>query len=919
MAAAESGRWQRISPYLDQALTLSDDKRAFWLAALREQDPVLADDLQNLLDKQRKIVENEFLEKPIVPFTDQTGRPGLTVGTYRLLSPIGQGGMSTVWLAERSDGRFERRVAIKFLSIALYGRGEERFKREGSILGRLTHPHIAQLMDAGVSASGEPYLVLEYVEGQHIDQYCDGHRLDIEARVRLVLDVIAAIAHAHANLVVHRDIKPSNVLVTSDGQIKLLDFGIAKLLLENEAGEATLTRPGIGAFTPQYAAPEQLQGGAVTTATDVYALGVLLYKLLSGAHPAGAITHSYSDLVKAIVEKEPAALSKTMTPDATEVALRRGTTPDRLRHILRGDLETIVVKALKKRASERYASVSALGNDLLHYLRHETVTARPDTISYRTAKFVRRNRVAATLASLALIAVLGGTIANIVQGLNARRQRDFAFRELARAEHVNQLDYLLLTDAAPSGQPIRVDELLQREEHMVQRENYNDSATHIKLLIAIGNHYLGRDQNGNAMRVFQQAYQLSRSLRDSSARAQASCAMAMAVDRTGQHSRAESFIQEGLRELSSDSEFALDRVFCLIRGSEVAQAHGNAQQGIVLAREADAALRQVPFQTDSLKLRVLLTLAAAHNLAGQPREALPLYQQAANELTKLGLDDTRTAVAMFHDWGLALMFANDVSNAEKIYRRGIDLSRGSGASSAALLNDYADSLQQLGRLAEARAYAEQASTQANQSHDEVQFWESLFERAKIYRIQHDLERATAMLDQLEPLLRRSLPRAHWRFAWIASERSLMAKDKHDLSTALRLANEAIMLDEAAIKNGGEGSFMLWMLYARRAHIETAAGNTGQAVSDATHALELAKAITLPGTFSTSVGWCSLVLARALDAEGKHDEARAAARSAAENLEHGYGPDHPQALAARQLAGLKDQNIGSRPASPAGSR
>ena len=198
--------------------------------------------------------------------------------------------MGTVWLAERNDGRFERRVAVKVLNIALMGKGgEERFKREGRILGRLTHPHIAELIDAGVSPAGQPFLVLEYVEGDHIDRYCDQHRLDVRARVRLFLDALHAVAQAHANLIVHRDLKPSNILVRTDGQAKLLDFGIAKLLEgDGQTGESPLTLEGGRAMTPEYAAPEQLKGEAVTTATDVYASGVLLYVLLTGQHPAGA-------------------------------------------------------------------------------------------------------------------------------------------------------------------------------------------------------------------------------------------------------------------------------------------------------------------------------------------------------------------------------------------------------------------------------------------------------------------------------------------------------------------------------------------------------------------------------------------------------------------------------------------------------
>jgi len=693
------GQWKRISPYLDEALNLSEEERSSWLEALREQDPDLAEELQKLLQKQREVVEIDFLEEPAISIRDEGGRAGLAVGPYTLISPIGRGGMGTVWLAERNDGRFQRRVAVKFLSIALYGLGEERFRREGSILGRLTHPHIAELLDAGVSSSGEPFLVLEYVDGKRIDQYCDEHGLNVDERVDLYLDVIAAVGHAHANLIVHRDIKPSNVLVTGDGQVKLLDFGIAKLL-GDQGGDASITREGGSALTPQYAAPEQLKGEQVTTATDVYALGVLLYKLLSGQHPTGASTNSHSDLVKAIVDVEPASLSRVIgtlpRQDLDAAAANRSTTSEKLRRGVRGDLETIVAKTLKKAPSDRYQSVSAFGDDLRRYRRHEPVAARPDSISYRATKFIRRNRMGVALSTFALFGIVFGAAAIIVEGDNARRQRDFAFRELARAEQVNRLDYFLLTDVVPSNQAVTGDELVADEEHFVQREDFKGNAVnHVKLLIEIGNHYMGRDQYDKALRVLQQAYGLSRNLQDPSARAHASCALAIPVDRSGQHSRAESLFEEGLHELSNTPESALDRVFCLLSGSDVAQADGDALHSISRAQDADRALRQAPYRSDSLELESLLTLAGAYSLAGQPNDALPAYEAASVELSKLGLDETRTAVTMYNDWGLALVLGNKLSEAEKIYSKGIALSRGNrhvSDVSASLLTNYADCL-----------------------------------------------------------------------------------------------------------------------------------------------------------------------------------------------------------------------------------
>ena len=295
---------------------MTSDRRAAWLAAIRASDAALGAELESLLAEHGDLQESRYLEGALALVPRSAEMPSLegqVVGAYRLISHIGQGGMGSVWLAERCDGRFEARVAVKLLNIALVGRtGEERFRREGTFLAKVTHPHIARLIDAGVSAAGQPYLVLEHVNGQTIDRYCDEHALGIEARVGLFLNVLEAVAHAHANLIVHRDIKPANVLVSVDGRVKLLDFGIAKLIKDDAlwsgsgAGEAVgLTREAGAPMTPEYAAPEQLAQGQVTTATDVHALGVLLYVLLSGQHPAGAAVRSPVTLSRAILEVEP--------------------------------------------------------------------------------------------------------------------------------------------------------------------------------------------------------------------------------------------------------------------------------------------------------------------------------------------------------------------------------------------------------------------------------------------------------------------------------------------------------------------------------------------------------------------------------------------------------------------------------------
>jgi serine/threonine-protein kinase len=398
--------WGRLSPLLDELLDLPDDDRDARLAALRAEDPTIAQAVAAMLEHLPAIERGEFMPSAALP--KPGGLAGQAIGPYTLVREIGHGGMGTVWLARRTDGRYEGEVAIKFLRSGLFGHGDAaRFQREGSILARLSHPNIARLLDAGVMADGaQPYLVLEYIDGEPIDEFCHRTALSVEGRLLLMLDVLAAVAQAHNRLILHRDLKPTNILVNKAGEVKLLDFGIAKLLDDASAGQTALTAHAGNAFTPEFAAPEQVQAGDVTTATDVYALGVLMYILLGGDHPTAAPTGAPLDRMRSVIETVPKRLS--------EAVLRRGgpTTrwsPEsrRLSSEVRGDIETIVAKALKKSPSERYANAGAMADDIRRYLNHEPITARPDSRLYRTVKFVQRHHtgVAATAAAIAALGV----------------------------------------------------------------------------------------------------------------------------------------------------------------------------------------------------------------------------------------------------------------------------------------------------------------------------------------------------------------------------------------------------------------------------------------------------------------------------------------------------------------------------------
>ncbi|MBK5188901.1 MAG: serine/threonine protein kinase, partial [Gemmatimonadaceae bacterium] len=374
MASLDPDRWRELSPLVDRMLDLTESDRESWLEELRTDSPELAAELSSLMASDSAADARAFLDTP-----PNVTLSGIELGAYTLERPLGSGGMGSVWLARRTDGRFEGCAAVKLLNLALVTpTGQARFRREGSVLARLTHPGIARLLDAGVSAGGQPYLVLEYIDGQRIDDYAAEKALSRDARIRLFLQVLDAVGSAHANLIVHRDLKPSNILVTNDGVVKLLDFGIAKLLDTNSVDRAALTADGARALTPDFATPEQLQGAAITTATDVYALGVLLYILLTGRHPRPLS----ADNIRASFEAEPPKVHPA-------------------------DLDTILGKALRRDAHERYQTVAAFADDLARFLRHEPVSARRASLAYRVRKLVRRNRAGVAAVAAVAAALIG--------------------------------------------------------------------------------------------------------------------------------------------------------------------------------------------------------------------------------------------------------------------------------------------------------------------------------------------------------------------------------------------------------------------------------------------------------------------------------------------------------------------------------
>ena len=487
-------RWSRIGELFDRASTLPETEQIAFLEKACAGDAALIHDVRSLLDADRDthaLLDRETIGIGTWIEEVEAYEPlDEHVGAYQIVRLLGTGGMGRVYLADRADGLFEHHVALKVVK-----RGMDsdpilrRFASERQILARLEHPHIARLLDGGVTPDGRPFFAMDYVEGVPIDRYCDAQKLNVEERLRLFLQVCDAVRYAHQNLVVHRDLKPDNILVTEEGTPKLLDFGIAKVL---EADAEAITRTGGSLMTPEYASPEQVRGDTISTASDVYTLGVILYELLTGTRPYATAGRGPLDVARAVLTEEPPRPSTVIrTAEATteQVSDKRRTQPQKLRRTLAGDLDAVCLKALRKDPDDRYATVTELADDVERHLQGLPVRARRGTTPYRVRKFVERHRAGVFItASVVLFAVAFA----FYHTTTLRHERDVARREAAKAEQT--ADFLTsifeVSDPAEAqGREVTARELLDAGAARIQTELADQPLVRASLLETLGNVY----------------------------------------------------------------------------------------------------------------------------------------------------------------------------------------------------------------------------------------------------------------------------------------------------------------------------------------------------------------------------------------------------------------------------------------------
>ena len=761
-------RWRAIKSVFDDALEQPRDTRAQWIDSATAGDPELRAEVASLLtaleeedgrfERMAGISLNHLVLDGDTSFPDGDDH----IGAYRLIRAVGQGGMGVVFEAYRDDDQYRKRVAIKTIS---RGRDSDlilrRFRYERQILARLEHPNIAALYDGGVTQSGQPYFALEYVEGKPIDGYCDDAKLDVRARLQLFRQVCDAVAYAHRSLVIHRDLKPNNILVTEDGTVKLLDFGIAKLLDEDEDALSGLTQTGSILLTSAYASPEQVRGESVTTATDVFSLGLVLYKLLAGRHPFAEGGESGEEVRRRIREEDPRPPSGAPTTNAG-------------RRTLRGDLDSIVQMALRKEPARRYSSVDQLSTDIHNYLAGFPVIAQPDSVGYRVKKFAKRNRAAVSSGAVAVLALTIGLAATAWQAEAARRERDRAQREAEKASHISRFLQEMFRTADPRSErkDITVAEALGLARQRALTELRARPEVLAGVLSSIGRTYLGLGRYDEADNALRRALILERSLDDGTriGVTQALRDLASLEAERGNIAKAEPLLSEALgraRHPPVDSVL-LGR---LLDGSGSLQLDkGDFAGAERTLREAVALRRRVLGEQHEDVATSLNNLAVSIGQQNRWAEAIPLHQQALAVVRSLKGPEHPDVATAINTLANAVTITGDYKAADTLFQRTLELRQrllGAHHPEVAWTHySYADMLRLAGdyprAIAEASAVLAERGTSLPETHPMIHSALQVFGRSHL-ALGHVREAEAALRESLR-LRKAAYPADHWLVA-----------------------------------------------------------------------------------------------------------------------------------------------------------
>jgi serine/threonine protein kinase/tetratricopeptide (TPR) repeat protein len=904
--ALEPARWAELGPRLDELLALDPAARAVRLAAWRVSEPLLADQLQDLLDTYPAIQSDRFLEDDVrasVGLVEARSQPvpevvaGTVCGAWTLERPLGSGGMGSVWLARRTDGRYQAAAAIKLPHRAVLAHGgAARFEREGRMLARVSHPHIAALLDAGVAASGQPYLVLEYVQGEPIDCHCDRLGLDVRARIGLFLDVLGAVAHAHAQLVLHRDLKPSNILVDAAGQVKLLDFGIAKLIEGDDAPAPQVQTQRL--FTPEYAAPEQLQGEPVGTATDVYALGVLLYRLLVTRHPTATLAQTPMERLRGVVETLPVPMSELAARLDGEACAQRATHARQLARTLRGDLDTIVGKALKKSPGERYAGAAAFGDDLRRWCDGLPVLAQPDSAGYRLRLFVRRHRVALGVAALVLGLLVGaGSVAGW-QAVEARRERDEARWQADRARARNELLSLMLGQLGSLDAPLTQRQILDRAVQLVQSRFGAQPRVAVELLLPIAGQYHSQGDVQADLKVMELASRLAQDSGQADLIATTACSTIdtyVLLDRVADAEGALATAARALAQMRDPP--AMTQATCGMYEAQVARDRGQYRRALDAALRARQRLEAAGLSDSNVYTALLGLLVFLHRDNGDMSTAFATADQLAETFRRQSLGSTLDALYVDRTRALLMADAGELSAAVALIDQVVAKAGGAdGDAASVLLPTQAQLVLSLGHVERAEALLAKAARRVDPVGNDWSDTRLAFARAVAASQAGRAAEALRWLDSAQRSPRAGLLRFVIPTPGALRARLLLAERQ------VAAAQQAIDVELAELERAGVGNLEQRAEAWRTAgEIQLAAGQPARAASHAERALEASTRAARDPNGSARVGESRWLLARALLAQGDAAAAQAQAARAADALTRGAGAGHALSLAARAFA------------------